>query len=39
MAIQLNYTVLLFVTLCAKSSENITEIVKNNFKHQQKVFD
>lgn len=36
MAIQLNDTVLLLLTLCAKSSENITEIGRNHSKHQQK---
>jgi len=35
MAIQLNGTVLLFPTLCAKSSENMTEIGRNHSKHQQ----
>lgn len=36
MAIQLNDTVSLFLTLCTKSSENITEIGRNHSQHHQK---
>lgn len=33
MAIQLNDTVLLFLTLCANSGEKVTEIGRNHSKH------